>query len=80
MTGHDSGAGGPSVEDIHLPPPSLAPAVMSVGVLVLSLGLVYGIALMAIGAIILLLGLATWLIDDARAFVASGDGHGGHSK
>ncbi len=66
------------MEDIHLPPPSLAPAVMSVGVLLLSLGLVYGLALIAIGAVIMVMGLATWLIDDARAFVASGDGHGGH--
>ena len=66
------------MEDIHLPPPSLAPAVMSVGVLLLSLGLVYGLALIAIGAVIMVVGLATWLIDDARAFVASGDGHGGH--
>ncbi len=66
------------MEDIHLPPPSLAPAVMSVGVLLLSLGLVYGLALIAIGVVIMVMGLATWLIDDARAFVASGDGHGGH--
>lgn len=78
VTGHDSGTGGPAVEDIHLPPPSLAPAVMSVGVLLLSLGLVYGLALIALGAVIMVMGLATWLIDDARAFVASGDGHGGH--
>ena len=51
---------------------------MGVGVLLLALGLVYGLLLIAVGAVILLLGLATWLIDDARAFVASGDGHGGH--
>ena len=65
----------------HLPPPSLSPAIIGLGVTVLSFGILFGPILIVIGAVILVIGMATWLIDDARTFVAAGDsdhGHGGH--
>lgn len=79
MTGHDGGATEPAPE-IHLPPPSLAPAVIALGVMLLAFGVVYGVALMIVGVVVVVLGLGRWLIDDARAFGAAGDGpgQGGH--
>ncbi|HKY51371.1 MAG TPA: hypothetical protein VJP45_08940 [Candidatus Limnocylindria bacterium] len=64
----------------HLPPPSLSPAIIGLGVTFLSFGILFGVVFIAIGVVILLVGLATWLIDDARAYIAAGDrdaGHGG---
>jgi hypothetical protein len=65
----------------HLPPPSLSPAIIGLGVTILSFGILFGLVLIVIGAVILVIGMATWLIDDARTFVAAGDrdhGNGGH--
>lgn len=64
----------------HAPAPSLSPAIIGLGVTILGFGILFGLAFIAAGAVILVIGLATWLIDDARAYVAAGDptGHGGH--
>jgi hypothetical protein len=64
----------------HLPPPSLSPAIIGLGVTILAFGILFGLVLIAVGAVIFLIGIITWLIDDARAYVAAGDpsGHGGH--
>jgi hypothetical protein len=65
----------------HLPPPSLSPAVIGLGVTILAFGILFGLVLIVLGAVILVIGMATWLIDDARTYVAAGDrdsGHGGH--
>jgi membrane-bound ClpP family serine protease len=64
----------------HLPAPSLSPAIIGLGVTILSFGILWGLILIIIGAVILVIGLATWLIDDARNYAAAGDptGHGGH--
>jgi hypothetical protein len=79
VSGHHDAA--TSVErEPHLPPPSLSPAIIGLGVTILSFGILWGVVLIAIGAVVLVIGIATWLIDDARAYVAAGDsgtGHGG---
>jgi hypothetical protein len=64
----------------HSPTPSLSPVIIGLGVTILAFGILFGLMLIALGAVILVIGLATWLIDDARAYVAAGDptGHGGH--
>jgi hypothetical protein len=63
----------------HLPPPSLSPPIIGLGVTIMSFGILFGVVLIAIGVAILVLGIVTWLIDDARTYVAAGDsGHGGH--
>jgi membrane-bound ClpP family serine protease len=65
----------------HLPAPSLSPAIIGLGVTFMSFGILFGVVLIVVGAVILVIGMATWLIDDARAYVAAGDrdaGHGGH--
>jgi hypothetical protein len=66
---------------IHLPPPSFSPPVLGLGVMLLSFGILYSVVLIAIGGLIMIVGIATWLIDDARAYVKAGDPsdeHGGH--
>lgn len=80
MSGHHQTTAGAEPEP-HLPAPSFSPAIIGLGVTFLSFGILWGVALIAIGVVILLIGLATWLIDDARQYVAAGDrdaGHGGH--
>jgi hypothetical protein len=64
----------------HSPAPSLSPVIIGLGVTILAFGILFGLVLIALGGVILVVGLATWLIDDARAYVAAGDptGHGGH--
>ena len=70
MSGHD--------QPIHMPPPSLSPVTIAVGVTFISFGILWSVILVGIGVLLLLVGLATWLIDDARAYTqASDEGHGG---
>jgi hypothetical protein len=70
MSGHD--------EPIHMPPPSLSPVIIGIGVTFISFGILWSVILVGIGLVLLLVGLATWLIDDARAYTqASDQGHGG---
>lgn len=79
----------PGEEEIHLPSPTIAPATVGLGVLLLAFG-VAGLSarapetlrgaspvLLGVGALIIVLGLATWLINDARGFTDA-DGHGDH--
>ena len=80
MSGHHETTAAAEHEP-HAPAPSMSPAIIGLGVTFLSFGILWGVWLIAIGVVILLIGLATWLIDDARAYVAAGDrdtGHGGH--
>lgn len=80
---HPQGAAHDDDHGIHLPPPSFSPALIGLGVTLIAFGLLFGMALVAVGGLLLLLGIATWLIDDARAYVQAGDpvddahGHGG---
>ena len=70
MSGHD--------QPIHMPPPSLSPVIIAIGVTFISFGILWSVILVGIGVVLLLVGLATWLIDDARAYTqASDEGHGG---
>jgi hypothetical protein len=70
MSGHD--------QPIHMPPPSLSPVTIGIGVTFISFGILWSLILVGIGVVLLLVGLATWLIDDARAYTqASDEGHGG---
>ena len=69
MAGHD--------QPIHMPPPSLSPVTIGVGVTFISFGILWSLILIGIGVVLLLIGLATWLIDDARAYTQASD-EGGH--
>jgi hypothetical protein len=78
MAGHGS-----EEHEIHLPAPSFAPAVISLGVMLIAFGLLWSVVLIALGGLLFLIGLVTWLVEDARVFVSRGEptegsGHGGH--
>jgi len=70
MSGHD--------QPIHMPPPSLSPVTIGVGVTFISFGILWSVILIGIGVVLLIVGIATWLIDDARAYTQAGDGGGHH--
>jgi hypothetical protein len=63
-------------EEIHLPSATVAPAIIGLGVTLLSFGILFGLPLVIAGALFMTLGLAIWLVNDAREF-AKGE-HGGH--
>ncbi|MHB8631710.1 MAG: hypothetical protein ACYC9W_07265 [Candidatus Limnocylindria bacterium] len=66
MAGHD--------QPIHMPPPSLSPVTIGVGATFIAFGILWSVILVGIGVLLLLIGLATWLIDDARAYAEATDG------
>lgn len=76
--------------EIHLPSPTVTPATVALGVMILTFG-VAGLSdhapdafrglsslLLAVGVLVMVLGIAVWLINDAREFVRTGDHSGGH--
>jgi len=56
-----------------MPPPSLSPVIIGIGVTFISFGILWSVILVGIGVVLLLVGLATWLIDDARAYTQASD-------
>lgn len=58
---------------IHLPQPSFSPPLLGLGVLLLTFGVLAGPVLLVVGGLILVIGIATWLIDDARAYGSASD-------
>ena len=63
MSSHDG-----NDHPIHLPQPSFSPPILAVGVMLIAFGVLLGPVFLVIGGVIFILGIATWLIDDARAY------------
>lgn len=61
-------------KDIHMPPPSLSPIVMGLGVMLTAFGVIFPAELLGAGLTFTLLGLLGWLSEDIRDF-----GPGGHA-
>jgi hypothetical protein len=57
-----------SHEAIHLPPPSIWPVVLAVGISLLLLGLVLNLVLLLFGVLITAASLALWIRDARREF------------
>ncbi len=55
-------------EAIHLPPPSIWPVVLAVGLSLLLLGLVLNLGLLILGALITVAAVAFWVRDARREF------------
>jgi len=53
---------------VHLPQPSFSPPILGFGVMLLAFGVLLGPVFLVLGAVIMVIGIATWLIDDARAY------------
>ena len=62
---HDAAEGH---EAIHLPPPSIWPVVLAIGIAALLLGMVLNLALLIVGALVTLASLALWVRDARREF------------
>ena len=58
---------------IHVPEPSFSPFILGIGVMLLGWGVLVGLPLLVAGGVIFVIGIATWLIDDARAYNRAGD-------
>ena len=50
MSGHD--------QPIHMPPPSLSPVIIAIGVTFISFGILWSVILVGIGVVLLLVGIA----------------------
>ena len=53
---------------IHVPQPSFSPPIIGFAVMLMAFGVLVGIPLLAAGGVLFVVGIATWLIDDARAY------------
>ena len=53
---------------VHVPQPSFSPPILAFGVMLLAFGVLLGPVFLVLGALMMVIGIATWLIDDARAY------------
>jgi hypothetical protein len=58
---------------IHVPAPSFSPPILGLAVMLIAFGVLLGLPLLIVGAVIFVIGIATWLIDDARAYQQAGE-------
>lgn len=66
MSSPDDQTAPPAGEDIHLPPGSLQPLALTIGVTMALLGLTHSVVMLVAGLVIFLWALTLW-IRDARA-------------
>jgi hypothetical protein len=52
----------------HLPPPSIWPAVLALGIALLLTGLILNLIVVIVGAIIVIAAIALWVRDARREF------------
>ena len=52
----------------HLPPPSIWPAVLALGIALLLVGLILNLVIVVVGAIVVIASLALWVRDARREF------------
>jgi Cytochrome c oxidase subunit IV len=55
-------------EAFHLPPPSIWPAVLAVGIAMLLTGLILNVLISIVGAVITVAAIALWVRDARREF------------
>jgi hypothetical protein len=72
---HDAhGAHGDHEEHIHMPPPSLSPIVMSLGMALLAFAVaptIFRLPFIIVGALLTAYGLYTWIYDEVRNAAAT---------
>ena len=52
----------------HLPPPSIWPAVLALGIAMLLVGLILNLVIVVVGAIVVIASIALWVRDARREF------------
>jgi hypothetical protein len=70
MTQAEQASPADSHEAIHLPPPSIWPAVLALGIALLLTGLVLNLILLIVGLVISVAATALWVRDARREFDA----------
>jgi hypothetical protein len=70
MTETEHGSHAETHDAIHLPPPSIWPAVLAVGIALLLTGLVLNLILLILGVVISVAAAALWVRDARREFAA----------
>jgi hypothetical protein len=70
MTQAEQASHADSHEAIHLPPPSIWPAVLALGIALLLTGLVLNLILLIVGVVISVAATALWVRDARREFDA----------
>ena len=73
MSHETNGSHSAEHEHIHLPPPSFAPFLVSLGLAIILLGLPFTIILSVLGAVMFFAGLGLWLAQDVHTFQAQDD-------
>lgn len=66
---------------IHVPQPSFSPPIIGLAVMLMAFGVLAGLPILLAGGVLFVVGIATWLIDDARAYQQveeSDDENGAH--
>ena len=56
--------------EFHLPPPSIWPAVLALGIALLLIGLIVNLVVVAVGVVVSLAATALWVRDARREFDA----------
>lgn len=70
MTEPEQGSHAEAHEAIHLPPPSIWPAVLAVGIAFVLTGLILNLVLLIAGVVIAVAATALWVRDARREFDA----------
>ena len=73
MSHETNGSHSAEHQHIHLPPPSFAPFLVSLGLAIIFLGLPFTIILSVLGAVMFFAGLGLWLVQDVHTFQAQDD-------
>jgi hypothetical protein len=61
---HDDNVHAPDHGDIHLPPPSIWPLILALGLAMLAMGLVFRGPVLIVGLATFLLSLLGWIFED----------------
>ncbi len=70
MTEPEQGPHAEGHEAIHLPPPSIWPAVLAVGIALILTGLILNLVVLSAGVVIAVTATALWVRDARREFEA----------
>jgi hypothetical protein len=68
MTEPEQGSHGEGQDAIHLPPPSIWPAVLALGIALILTGLIVNLVMLIAGAVIGVTATALWARDARREF------------
>jgi len=65
---------------VHMPPPSMAPALLALGMILAGFGFIFPAELLGVGVTMVVVGALRWLGEDIRDFAAGDGGHGDHAS